>query len=253
VLDLHSHVLPGIDDGVATTEDACELARSAAVEGVTAIAATPHVRDDYPTTHEQMEAGVAELRVELANRGIAIDVLHGGEVALERLASLSDDAVRRLTIAQTGRYLLLECPYFGWPLSLRTILFELQLKGITPILAHPERNPDVQARPERLRELVDAGLLVQVTAASVDGRLGSASQRAARSLFELGFAHVLASDAHHPSLREVGFAGAITALGDETLSQYLTEAAPAAIAAGENVPPPPQLKKGRHWFRIGKG
>src|SRR5277367_6032368 len=104
VIDLHSHILPGLDDGVATIEEARELARAALAEGVTAIAATPHVREDYPTTPEQMEAGVAALRADFAEQGIALEVLHGGELDLEFLTTLPDEELRRFTIGQTGRY-----------------------------------------------------------------------------------------------------------------------------------------------------
>ena len=236
MIDIHSHILPGLDDGVATIEEARELARTTVADGVTAIAATPHVRDDYPTTPEQMEAGVAALRADFAAEGIPLEVLHGGELALESVGSLSDDDLRRFTIGQTGRYLLLEFPYFGWPLALRSIVFNLQLKGFTALLAHPERNGEVQAAPERLRELVDAGVGVQVTAASIDGRGGRTARRTARALIELGFVHAIASDAHSPSLREAGVAAAARELDDEDLARFLTVEAPAAIAAGRALP-----------------
>src|SRR5207248_243552 len=120
----------------------------------------------------------------------------------------------------------------GWPLALPTIVFQLQLRGFTPVLGHPERNVDVQAAPERLRALVDSGALVQVTAASVDGRIGKGPQRAVSALVELGCVHLLASDAHHPSVREVGLSNAVRALADDELARYLTHVAPAAIVAG---------------------
>jgi protein-tyrosine phosphatase len=237
VIDLHSHILPGLDDGVRTLEEARELARAAVAEGTTTIAATPHVRDDHPTTPEQMEAGVAALRADFAEQSIELEVIHGGEIDLEALRSLSGDDIRRFTLGQTGRYLLVEFPYAAWPLSLEATLFELQLAGVVPVLAHPERNPDVQAEPERLRELVDAGALVQVTAASLDGRGGHAAKRTAAQLVRRGLVHVLASDAHAPEIRSVGLTQARDAVVDAELAWYLTEAAPAAIAAGKPLPP----------------
>jgi len=252
VIDLHSHILPALDDGVATIEEARALGRAAAAEGVTAIAATPHVRADYPTTPEQMEAGVAALRADFAEQAIDIDVLHGGEIDLEMLRSLSVEDVRRFTLAQTGRYLLLEFPYYGWPLSLESTVFELGLEGVVPVLAHPERTAEVQSAPERLRPLVEAGALVQITAASLDGRLGHVSQRTAKELLRLGLAHVVASDAHASTLRRGGLASARESLGDDELSRYLTRSAPSAIAAGQPLPPrPAPVRKPRRLFRHG--
>jgi protein-tyrosine phosphatase len=249
VIDLHSHVLPGIDDGARTVDDSRELARRAAAEGITAIVATPHVRTDYPTTADQMETGVAALRADLAEQRIPVEILHGGEIDLDAMQLLSQNQLRRFTIAQSGRYLLVEFPYTGWPLALEQKLFDLALNGIVPILAHPERNREVQADPRRLVPFVERGALVQVTAASVDGRIGQSSKKTAEWLIQAGHAHLLASDAHRPELREVGLARAVEALGDDDLAAYLTAAAPAAVVAGESLPPRPTPKRRRGLLR----
>jgi protein-tyrosine phosphatase len=248
VIDLHSHVLPGVDDGARTIEDSRELASKAASDGITAIAATPHVRHDYPTTPDRMEAGVAALRRDFPEQGIPVEVLHGAEVDLEAMRALGADDLRRFTIAQSGRYLLVEFPYRGWPLDLEQALFDLALSGIVPILAHPERNAEVQAQPGRLGPIVERGGLVQVTAASLDGRLGRRARKAAQDLIATGHAHVLASDAHRPEIREVGLAAAVEGLDDE-LAGYLTQVAPSAIVDGEAVPPPPAQKRRGRFLR----
>jgi protein-tyrosine phosphatase len=247
VIDLHSHILPGLDDGAQTIEDSRELARRAAAEGVTAVAATPHVRSDYPTTADEMELGVDALRADFGENGIPIQVLHGGEVDIVRLSSLGDDELRRFTLAQSGRYLLIEFPYSGWPAGMDNALFGVGLSGFIPILAHPERNGEVQRDPTRLRPTVERGALVQLTAASVDGRLGRSSKAAAKRLLELGLAHLLASDAHTPAIREAGLAAAAAALGDEGLARYLTQDAPAAIVAGEALPEHPRPGRRRRF------
>ncbi|MGH3032014.1 MAG: tyrosine-protein phosphatase [Gaiellaceae bacterium] len=248
MIDLHSHILPGLDDGARTIEEARALARLAASEGVTAIAATPHVRTDYPTRPEQMEEGVEELRRDFDEQAIPVEVLHGGEIAVDALPDLDRDELRRFTLAQNGSYLLLEFPYRGWPLELEERVFELRAAGLTPILAHPERNAHVQERPESLAEAVRNGALVQVTAASLDGRLGRSSREAALHLLELRLAHVLASDAHTPAIREAGLAAAVDAIRDWPLGRYLTEVAPAAIVAGETVPDPPRKAHRRRFL-----
>jgi protein-tyrosine phosphatase len=248
VIDLHSHILPGLDDGSRTVEDARALARRAAEDGVTAIAATPHVRSDYPTQPDEMEQGVLRLREDFVEQGIHVDVLHGGEIDLGSLGSLDDDDLRRFSLARSQRYLLLEFPYSGWPSGLEETVYGLGLRGFTTVLAHPERNRSVQADPGRLGEAVRLGALVQLTAASVDGRIGRSSQRAADRLLEGGLAHILASDAHTPEIREAGLSGAAEALGDDRLAAYLTTEAPEAIVAGEPVPAPPRRARRRRYL-----
>lgn len=236
MLDLHAHVLPGLDDGVRSLDEALELVRAEAAEGITAIAATPHVRDDYPTSAAQMEAGVDALRAAIDRNGIPVQILCGGEIDLHRLWQLHPDEVRRFTIAQTGRYLLVETPYRSWPRVIERACSLLRGRGITPLLAHPERNPTVQDSPALLERLVEAGVLVQVTSGSIDGRLGPASRFCAQQLLERGLVHVIASDAHGPQTRAGGMASAAAVLGDPLLARRLTVDIPAAIVAGEPLP-----------------
>lgn len=235
MIDLHAHILPGLDDGVRTIEEARELAISSIAEGVTAIAATPHVRGDYPTTPSDIERGVLELRRDFASAGIAVEIIHGAEVELARIWEVTPEELRRLTFAQGGRYLLVEFPYRGWPTALITAVKHLHSLGMTPVLAHPERNPEVQDTPSRLVEAVEAGCLVQITATSVEGLLGRASQAAAHRLLELQLVHVLATDAHGSHARSGGLAAASHAIG-EPEAEYLTVVVPHAIVAGRPIP-----------------
>lgn len=243
MIDLHSHILPGFDDGVATLEQARELARAAVVDGATAIAATPHVREDYPTSAERMEKGVAALRQDFDEQGIELEVLTGGEVALEQIATLGGAELRRFSLGGSERYLLVEFPYAGWPLVLESALHDLGAAGLTAVLAHPERNRTVQAEPERLERAISAGALVQITASSLDGRGGTAARGAARELLGLGFVHVLASDAHSPAVREAGLAAAAASIGDPALARHLVQEVPAAIVAGAPIPALPRMRR----------
>lgn len=244
VIDLHTHVLPGLDDGTRSLAEARALALDAAAHGVSVLAATPHVRDDYPTTPDAMEDAVAEVRDDFAEHGVPVEVLHGAEIALDLLWAIPPEDLPRLTLAQTGRYLLLEVPYRGWPFALESAVTRLVELGVIPLLAHPERNPEVQDRPDRVRGVVEAGALVQVTAASVEGSRDRAAQAAALRLLELGLVHVLASDAHGPHISRQGMADAVAALGDPALAKYLTVDVPGAIVAGEAVPERPQVGLG---------
>lgn len=251
MIDLHSHILPGVDDGARTLEDALEIARSAVADGIEVIAATPHVRDDYPTTPDAMEDAVDELRRVLAQEGIPLDVRKGGELALEWLDRLHTDELRRFGLAGNPGYLLVEFPYYGWPLGFDQRLFLLKTAGCTPVIAHPERNAEVQAAPERLRRLVDGGALVQVTAASLDGRLGRAPRACGLELVDLGLAHMLASDAHHASLREIGMTAAVEAIDDQGVARWLAVEVPGAIVTGAPLPERPGKRRRERWFRRG--
>ena len=243
MIDLHSHILPGLDDGVSSVEEARELARSAVAEGVTAIAATPHVRDDYPTTPAQMEQGVEQLRADFEREGIELEVLHGGEIAFDRIGELDDDDLRRFSFGQTGRYVLLEPPYSGWPLGLDAAVRSLHGRGTTVVLAHPERNGAVQSSPQRLAPLVSAGMLVQLTAGSLAGRLGGAARKAGLALLGAGLAHLVGSDAHGPGLRPFAFAAGAESVHDAGLRRWLFEEVPAAIVAGEELPDRPRPRR----------
>ena len=248
MIDLHSHILAGVDDGVATTEQSLELARAAAADGVEAIAATPHVRDDYPTSAERMEHGVAALRESLISSGIELTLLPGGELALDRLGAYGAEELRRYGLGGNPSYLLVETPYYVWPLGFGDSVHRLAVAGITAVLAHPERNDAVQDDPGRLEPLVRAGALVQLTAASVDGRLGRRVARAAQALLERGLAHLLASDAHAPDSREVGMSSAARALGSGPLARWLTVDVPRAIVDDTPLPERPASARRANWW-----
>ena len=239
MIDLHSHILPGLDDGARTLDDAIEIARAALADGITAIAATPHVREDYPTTADAMEIGVKQLRAAFERERIDLELLPGGEVSLEQLDRLSHDELRRFGLAGNPSYLLLETPYLDWPLPFGEIVSRLRSQGVTAVIAHPERNSAVQADLEKVAGLVRAGALIQVTAASLDGRLGSRPRACARKLVDAGLVHMVGSDAHAGGIREVGLSGAYHAIANPSLADWLMEEVPAAIVLGEELPPRP--------------
>ncbi|HZQ89803.1 MAG TPA: CpsB/CapC family capsule biosynthesis tyrosine phosphatase [Gaiellaceae bacterium] len=249
MIDLHSHVLPGIDDGVRSIDESLELLRAAHEDGIERIAATPHVRGDYPTTPREMERRLAEVCGAAREAAIPVDVLAGGELDLAFAARLDDDDLCRFGLGGNPSLLLLEFPYLGWPLQLPEIVFDLQLRGFRIVLAHPERNADVQLDPERLRPLVDGGVVVQLTAASLDGRLGGAPRAAARRLLDARLAHLVASDAHAPDVRSVGLRDAGAAAGDHALARWLTEDVPEALLAGLPLPARPESATSRFLRR----
>jgi protein-tyrosine phosphatase len=234
LIDLHSHVLPGLDDGAADLDEAVAICEQSAADGIRLLAATPHVRDDHPTTAEQMEAALAEVRAAV---GGTIELRPGGELALEELDRPVEE-LRRFGLAGNPGVLLVEPPFHGWPLDLADRLFRLRLAGFAAVLAHPERNDEVQRRPELVEPLVQSGVLVQLTASSVDGRFGGRSNQCALELIERRLAHLIASDTHG-ELRTPGLGAAAEAVGDEALGRWLTVDVPRSIVDGTDVPPRP--------------
>ena len=169
-----------------------------AESGVRVVCATPHVRDDFPTSPGSMERALALVQAAVEEAGIAIEVRGGAEIALNRLPRLDSGVRERFGLGGNPGLLLLETPYATWPTDLPRVCTRLREDGIVPVVAHPERNPHVQNEPTLLDDVVAAGGVVQVTAASFDGSLGRATARCAHRLLELELVHLIASDAHAP-------------------------------------------------------
>ena len=237
-VDLHCHLLPGVDDGALDLDDSLAMARVAVAEGFRAICATPHIRHDHDVRIGEIAGRVAALGEELQRRGIPLRVLTGGEVAETAVTTLTDDELRAVALAG-GRWILLE-PRAG-PLSdtLDEAVAHLAARGFHALIAHPERHLGEDLF-DRLERLIAAGALVQATAAfferppTADGML---------TLARRGLVHVLATDAHSShGGRRVALRGALDVLaGVESLAphlEWIAHTAPAAIVAGD-VPRPP--------------
>ena len=241
MIDLHSHVLPGIDDGAANVAEALELAAAAASGGVRVLAATPHVRASHPGVIPGELAGrCRELNTRLAEAGVALEVCPGGELDLDRGTAASDEELRLVSYGGRGTDLLVETPYGALPDDFEERVLALAARGFRLLLAHPERSEALQRDPARVAGLVGQGVLVQLTARSlVASAVPSAVQEAAVALVTKGLAHVLASDAHvatgraPPDLAR-GVAVASALVGPR--AQWMASAAPAAILAGEPLP-----------------
>lgn len=195
LVDLHTHILPGIDDGARTMQEALEMLRMASADGTQIMVATPHAAQVTP---ESLCAGIEGLRA--AARDIDVTILAGSEVKFS--ASLADDfnAGRLITIADSG-YLLVEFPFSRWTSLVHTSLYALQIAGVTPVVAHAERYPSVQEDPSILVELARMGVPVQVNAGSLAGDEGEKARRTAELLLHAGLVHILASDGHRADKR----------------------------------------------------
>jgi len=256
MIDLHTHILPGLDDGPETMQGSLALARAAVADGTTVMAATPHVDHVWEVDPEDVAPLVKSVREALADARIALEVVAGAEVSLTRWRDL-DAADRELVRLGDGPYVLLECPHDPIAPDFAERVFELRLRGEQIVLAHPERCPLFQREPERLRHLAEAGVLNAITAGSFTGAFGRTVRRAAIGILSAGVAHALVSDAHDTRRRppglEAGVAEADGAVpGMAAQAEWLVEAAPAAILSGAPLPErpagPPQRQRRRAWF-----
>lgn len=241
MIDLHIHLLPGIDDGPADVAGTVELARACVEDGIQAVAATPHVSQKYPTTAERMLQGVDEARTAIRAAGLPLKVYGGAEVAIDQLAHLTDDELKALTLGPTEGFILLETPYAAWPMDLDNQLGRLATLDIRGVLAHPERSAGVQAPGgiDKLELAVSRGLYTQVTAGSISGRFGRTAKTTAQKLLERELVHVISSDAHNVDRRPPRIGEAAAELGNPELARFLTVDAPLAIVNGDRLPPRP--------------
>jgi protein-tyrosine phosphatase len=251
-LDLHAHVLPGVDDGPDTVEDALDLLRALEDEGVVLVAATPHVHPAYPTSVALRDQRLQVIRDAATAAGLGIEIVAGGEIDLEYASGYDDDQVRAFALGG-GPAVLLEFPWGPtWPLALAPTCRDLRLRGFLPIVAHPERARPVQQRPERLDDVVMSGAVCQITTGSLAGRFGETAQRTAFALLREQRGHLIASDAHGVASRGPCFAAARTALAGELGADYAQaiEAAAATVYEGRSplLPRPAEPRK-RGLFR----
>ncbi len=253
MIDLHSHILPGVDDGPATLEGSLELARAAVAAGTRTILATPHINDDRSIDAARVAAGLEALRPALAAAEIPLEVLPGGEIAMWRLGDLDDAALRTLALGG-GPYLLVESPFSPAIGAFEPLVLDLLGRGHRVLLAHPERCPAFHRDPERLQRLVDAGVLVQITAGSMTGGFGSTVRRLTATMLRTGVVHVVASDAHDAVKRPPGLNDGFASLERELpglaeLQPWMTEHVPRAILDGTPLPERPPLPKEAGFLR----
>lgn len=245
VIDLHAHVLPGVDDGPVSWQEAVELVQQAAADGISTIVATSHMMPDGVFANHRgiLLPLVAELKEHLHRSGVNVEIYPGGEVYM------SPDVIARLergellTYGDAGRYMLLEMPASEVPAYAESVVSELRDMGITPIIAHPERNVGVMQKPARVKPLLDAGALLQVNAGSL--RSKHASRDVAKYLLTHGYVHFLATDCHgvysrRPRLKR--YVEMVREWIGADAADKLVRGNPAAVLAGKTLDPP-QVKE----------
>lgn len=257
VIDLHAHPLPGLDDGPAGMAESLALARAAAAGGTRVMAATPHIDDRWRVEPGVVPGLVRELNERLAAEGVELTVVQGGEVAATRLGELTEaerDAVR----LGGGPWLLLECPHTNGASAFGMVVFAAMTQGEQVVLAHPERSPIFAADLEGLDRLVRSGALCSITAGSLTGRFGGTARQLALRLLATGLVHSIDSDAHDTQRRPPGLLDALQEAdrdlpGLAEQAPWYLEAAPAAILAGERLPPRPEPPSQRRGWRARVG
>ena len=257
VTDIHCHILPGIDDGSKELAQSLAMARIAVADGITTSFATPHhFNGVYSNPARAVLDHVEQLREELHNEGIELEILPGAEnhIVPELPDALAEGSA--MTMGNFGQAVLVELPVHTVPVSTEEILDNIRAQGLVPIIAHPERNTYLRQNPSRLREWVEMGCLAQVTAQSCTGLFGPQVRAAAHAMVTGGLIHFVASDAHRDRRRipEISAGRAeIERWTNAETARLLAEEFPAALAAGR-VPDTPTLRQAlpeprRGWWQ----
>jgi protein-tyrosine phosphatase len=253
MIDIHCHLLPGLDDGAGSLDESLAMCRQAVADGIHTIVATPHTLDGlHLNPISRVIEEVARLQGILTENDIPIRVLAGADVHLNKNLWSFVESGEAGTIDNQMKYLLLELPSQSIPSQLQEEIFNLRLRGITPIITHPERNAVVQRDTSILYEVVRLGGLCQVTAMSLTGRFGSAVRECARGLLLSRLAHVIASDGHSADKRPpvlspaVEVAGRLLASAEE--AEHLVKQVPEMILAGEAMEAEEPLRPKRSRF-----
>lgn len=248
MIDLHSHILPGIDDGAANLDISLEMARIAVANGVTIQACTPHIFPGvFDNSGPQIRLAVKELQLRLQEHGIPLRLVTGADAHI--VPSMVDGlrSGRILSLADT-RYVLVEPPHHVAPPRIEYLFFELLTSGYVPILTHPERLTWIETRFETFVQLFHAGVWMQITSGSLTGAFGRRPQYWSERMLDEGMVHILASDAHgarrrRPDLAE-GRSVAAKWVG-ETEAEQLVISRPGAIlsdVAPSDVKAPSQAR-----------
>lgn len=201
MIDLHSHILPGLDDGAQTMEESIAMAKTAVEQGIDTIVATPHhLHTRYKNPKNLVLQKTAQLNEELFQEGVLLTVLPGQEVRLNGdIEAFESDKI--LSINTDSGYVFLELPSHDVPHYAKKMIYDIQLLGYKPVIVHPERNRILRQQPDQLYNFVRNGAITQVTAASLVGKFGREVQKFAYQMIEFNLTHLVASDAHDTKKR----------------------------------------------------
>ncbi len=236
LVDLHCHYLPTVDDGASTDDEGIALLRQAHSDGIDRVVLTPHIHlDRYPNVGSLLRKRFAAFQQLARERGIDVELALGAEVRVndDLFALVERDEVPLYEGIAGRRSMLIEFNHGHLPPGWQNLLRWLIQRGITPVIAHPERNKEVMRHPERVAAMLDEGCLIQVTAAALLGAFGARVESVARILLAKGWCTILASDAHdlrhRPPLLQAGARAASKIVGESKAWDMVTDV-PAALA-----------------------
>lgn len=206
MIDIHSHILPGLDDGSKNMEETLGMVRQLYEAGFKTLIATPHVLEgrDFLSPTEIL-ATTEQVRERVAEAGIPVEILPGAENYIFPDIAKWVRAGKLLTLGNTGQYILVEFPMLEIPHYTDQVFFELQVLGITPVLAHPERNKGLSDEPERILDWAKKGILFQLNLRSLSGHYGPQARQLAEIMLNSDLIHVIGSDAHRVSSSELTY------------------------------------------------
>jgi len=252
MIDLHVHILPGLDDGAQSVEEALAMARMALADGVTCLVATPHDNGFAAYDPTQVEALSAEVQTAIETQGLSVRLVVGSELYGVPDLVMWLRAGQRLTLGYS-RYALIEFPLTDLPLYTDQLLFELHIAGFRPIIAHATRNEVFRRDPNRLCQLIEKGALAQLTTNALTSGFGSPVQEAARIFLEHDLVHFLASDAHdtkyRPPVLSEAVARASEIVGCDKAEAMVTTRPEAVLAdVPLDIGSPRRYHRRRFWF-----
>jgi len=253
VIDLHAHILPGLDDGPRTLDESAAMAAAAVAAGTRVIAATSHINRGFGLGPADLAPAREQVARRLREDGIPLEVVQGGEVAISRVEGLDDADLHGLTLGE-GSWLLLECPLSPVAPPMEPVVAALRGRGIEILLAHPERSPAFMRSPRALDRLLELGALAQVTSTALSGRFSDTVRKVAFEMLERGHCHVIASDGHGAEGRPPDLLCALEAFerryeDPRELFDWMTLGGPGAIVAGAPPPPRPPMPRRRGMLR----
>ena len=197
MIDIHSHILPFLDDGPKTFEESIEMCKIAAEDGITTIVATPHSMNGmYESESDKIVKAVKELNLKLKEAQVSVKILPGAELHINERLLEDIRTGKALTMNNNKKHILLELPFLFTPPGTDKLIFDLRSIGIIPIIAHAERITFFQRNPKILEQLVKSGILVQISAGSLSGLFGTRERKCAVKFLKNKMVHFIASDAH---------------------------------------------------------
>lgn len=260
MVDIHCHILPETDDGAISLEESVAMCRAAAADGIKTIVATPHMFDGVHTTPER-ETIRRKIAAVMQAAGNCVQIVPGGEVRYSyEIFQEAEDPNTRIRLNGTS-YMLLEFPFQSVPPNIEMTIFQILSAGITPVIAHPERNKRIQQNPKIIADLVERGAFAQIDAGSLTKSFGPESYQSAKKILESGLAHFIATDAHHQERRRPILSAAVAIAAElvgEDYARAMVEDNPEALIHDRAIPVQPDvdmdalLGRKKSWFAFWK-